>query len=296
MEDASQLLSATATTVSPTSGPTLSTAVNIVAGTALVAAVSVSAPGRGGIGSNSVVQDMITAAVSATLSTVAETATAAAAAAGSSLVETVQSTVVAETRHLISIQLPAFVQQLWTWQPTFMQGFILGQFSMLVLLIMAIKYILFEEPLGKKPLDEEEPMAFSPMASAAAGDVEAKGRTIIQEGGFGLSKFMIFSRKPKDPPPDDLAEELTKMHKEILSRTGYDLLARRSESCDWLTVFLAQIISKFRADAERHDRLVRVISEALNGELRPSVIDNLRITQFSLGSDFLRVTSARMVP
>ncbi|KAJ1877526.1 hypothetical protein LPJ66_012084, partial [Kickxella alabastrina] len=235
MEDASQLLSATATTVSPTSGPTLSTAVNIVAGTALVAAVSVSAPDGGGIGSNSAVQDMITAAVSATLSTVAETATAA--AAGSSLVETVQSTVVAETRHLISIQLPAFVQQLWTWQPTFMQGFILGQFSMLVLLIMAIKYILFEEPLGKKPLDEDEgPMAFSPMASAAAGDVEAKGRTIIQEGGFGLSKFMIFSRKPKDPPPDDLAEELTKMHKEILSRTGYDLLARRSESCDWLTV------------------------------------------------------------
>ncbi|KAJ2397407.1 ERMES complex subunit mmm1 [Coemansia sp. RSA 2603] len=67
-------------------------------------------------------------------------------------------------------------------------------------------------------------------------------------------------------------------------------------SCDWLTVFLAQIIGKFRTDAERHDRLVRVISEALNGELRPSVLDSLRITQFSLGSDFLRIGAARMAP
>ncbi|KAI8324152.1 hypothetical protein GQ54DRAFT_256945, partial [Martensiomyces pterosporus] len=107
---------------------------------------------------------------------------------------------------------------------------------------------------------------------------------------------MIFSRKPKEAKPDDLAEELNKMHKEILSRTSYDLLSHAPESCDWLTVFLAQIIAKFRADAERHDRLVRVISEALNGELRPSVIDSIRITQFSLGSDFLRILSARMVP
>ncbi|ORX67776.1 hypothetical protein DL89DRAFT_225512, partial [Linderina pennispora] len=86
------------------------------------------------------------------------------------------------------------------------------------------------------------------------------------------------------------------MRKEILSRTGYELGAQAAESCDWLTVFLAQIIAKFRADAERHDRLVRVISEALNGELRPSVLDSIRITQFSLGSDFLRITAARMVP
>ncbi|KAJ1820581.1 ERMES complex subunit mmm1 [Coemansia sp. RSA 2675] len=169
-----------------------------------------------------------------------------------------------------------------------MQGFILGQLSMLILLVMAIKYILFEEPLGSQSSDDNTAQQ---TAGAARG-----GNTVVHEGGFGLSKFMIFSRKPKEPKPNDLAEELAKMHKEILSRTAYDLMGHAPESCDWLTVFLAQIIAKFRADAERHDRLVRVISEALNGELRPSVIDNIRITQFSLGSDFLRITSARMVP
>ncbi|KAJ2436649.1 ERMES complex subunit mmm1, partial [Coemansia sp. RSA 2424] len=161
---------------------------------------------------------------------------------------------------------------------------------MLILLVMAIKYVLFEEPLGSRPSDGHT----TQHAAASDEAVTRSGSTVVHEGGFGLSKFMIFSRKPKEPKPDDLAEELAKMHKEILSRTAYDLLGHAPESCDWLTVFLAQIIAKFRADAERHDRLVRVISEALNGELRPSVIDNIRITQFSLGSDFLRITSARM--
>ncbi|KAJ2584776.1 ERMES complex subunit mmm1 [Coemansia sp. RSA 1836] len=211
----------------------------------------------------------------------------------SMLTDAIASATTAESPHLaLSHQLPALAKQLWAWQPTFMQGFMLGQLSMLILLVMAIKYVLFEEPLGSRPSDGHT----TQHAAASDEAVARSGSTVVHEGGFGLSKFMIFSRKPKEPKPDDLAEELAKMHKEILSRTAYDLLGHAPESCDWLTVFLAQIIAKFRADAERHDRLVRVISEALNGELRPSVIDNIRITQFSLGSDFLRITSARMVP
>ncbi|KAJ1647076.1 ERMES complex subunit mmm1, partial [Coemansia asiatica] len=255
------------------------------AGFLAISTTTTAAPGMG----------LLTTAVSATLSSVAGAATLDTVT--TQLAQSIQATIVEGSRDLISIRIPALFQQLWTWQPTFMQGFLLGQFSMLVLLVMAIKYILFEEPLGKRPIDEDSPQtSMSSTAAAEADRSEAKGRTVVQEGGFGLSKFMIFSRKQKESQPDDVAEELAKIHKEIISRTGYDLMANRSESCDWLTVFLAQIIAKFRADAERHDRLVRVISEALNGELRPSVIDNLRITQFSLGSDFLRITSARMVP
>ncbi|KAJ2813105.1 ERMES complex subunit mmm1 [Coemansia furcata] len=211
------------------------------------------------------------------------------------LTDTLASTIVAEPHHfLMSTQLPTLARQLWAWQPTFMQGFILGQLSMLILLVMAIKYVLFEEPLGSQSSNDHSTQHTA--GATTDGAVTRGGNTVVHEGGFGLSEFMIFSRKPKEPKPNDLAEELAKMHKDILSRTAYDLMGHAPESCDWLTVFLAQIIAKFRADAERHDRLVRVISEALNGELRPSVIDNIRITQFSLGADFLRITSARMVP
>ncbi|KAJ2855405.1 ERMES complex subunit mmm1 [Coemansia erecta] len=198
----------------------------------------------------------------------------------------------------------ALLRYVWAWQPTFMQGFILGQFSMLVLLVMAIKYILFEEPMGKKLVSADSKTGVrlnhssAPGAQEAAGEISEgdKEETVVQEGGFGLSKFTFFSRKQKDPKPCDAAAELAKIKKEILLRTGYDLATHGAESCDWLTVFLAQIIAKFRQDAEKHGRLVRVISEALNSELRPSVLDSIRITQFSLGSDFLRITSARMVP
>ncbi|PIA16574.1 hypothetical protein COEREDRAFT_81226 [Coemansia reversa NRRL 1564] len=204
--------------------------------------------------------------------------------------QAIGSFAVAEPQTTAFAWMPPFAQHLPAWQPTFMQGFIFGQISMLVLLVMAIKYLLFEEPLGRRGANDDELPAMPDNASA-----DKKG-TVVHEGGFGLSKFTIFSRKPKEPQPSDLAEELARMHKEILARTGYSLHAHGPESCNWLTVFLAQIIAKFRADAERHDRLVRVISEALNGELRPSVIDSIRITQFSLGSDFLRIVSARMVP
>ncbi|KAJ2800900.1 ERMES complex subunit mmm1 [Coemansia guatemalensis] len=200
------------------------------------------------------------------------------------------SLAIAEPQTTAFAWMPPIAQHLPTWQPTFMHGFIFGQISMLVLLVMAIKYVLFEEPLGRRSANDDEASAMTEDASSA------KKGTVVHEGGFGLSKFTIFSRKPKEPQPSDLTEELARMHKEILARTDYSLHAHGPESCNWLTVFLAQIIAKFRADAERHDRLVRVISEALNGELRPSAIDSIRITQFSLGSDFLRIVSARMAP
>ncbi|KAJ1733305.1 ERMES complex subunit mmm1 [Coemansia biformis] len=241
----------------------------------------------------------LTAAISSTLAAPDPTASDAAQAAMSAASSHAARAAATDGVHgAARAWLSALSRCLSSWQPTFMQGFILGQVSMLVLLVVAIKYVLFEEPLGRREAGANG--AHGTADDAAAADVAsseaAKRGTIVHEGGLGLSRFTIFSRKPKEPQPGDVAEELARMHKEILTRTGYDLAARGPETCDWLTVFLAQFIAKFRADAERHDRLVRVISEALNGALRPSAIDNIRITQFSLGSDFLRVTGARMVP
>ncbi|KAJ2089823.1 ERMES complex subunit mmm1 [Coemansia sp. RSA 986] len=260
-------------------------------------------------------EDLQSEAISTAIPTLVSAATAAATAsiaqivAATAQLETVtiasSQGVIAQSSGLKLVGITSMIRYFWAWQPTFMQGFILGQLSMLVLLVMAIKYILFEEPMGKNSVDADNEAGTQPHHNNAAADAsgttkgmakEDTDQTVVQEGGFGLSKFTFFSRKQKETKPCDAAEELTKMKKEVLSRTGYDLVTHASESCDWLTVFLAQIIAKFRQDAEKHGRLVRVISEALNGELRPSVIDNIRITQFSLGSDFLRITSARMVP
>ncbi|KAJ2520779.1 ERMES complex subunit mmm1 [Coemansia sp. RSA 1939] len=250
-----------------------------------------------------VVAPTLLAAVVATASVAQTTETTLLAATAVMTAEPSQS-IVHQSSWMHMSGIPAVLRLVWAWQPTFMHGFILGQFSMLVLLVMAIKYVLFEEPMGKASTHAQSRTGAQPRQRATAGapgtatpteeaDME---QAMVQKGGFGLSKFTFFSRKQKEIKPSDAAEELAKIKKEILSRTAYDLVTHAPESCDWLTVFLAQVIAKFRQDAEKHDRLVRVISEALNGELRPSVIDSIRITQFSLGSDFLRITSARMAP
>ncbi|KAJ1724822.1 ERMES complex subunit mmm1 [Coemansia erecta] len=275
----------------------LSATIKTTTAAAAAATTGAGAVGAGAGASGSVsVQQLLTAAVSATLLSAADAVSAAQAQT-----QSLHTRLLSGSRDLVVLQLPALLQRLWTWQPTFMQGFLLGQVTMLVLLAMAIKYILFEEPLGRRAADaddDDDPTAAAAAAVSPAGRRAAGGgaRTVVREGGFGLSKFMIFSRKAKEPAADGSQEELARLRREILARTGYDLAGGRAESCDWLTVFVAQIVGKFRADAERHDRLVRVISEALNGELRPSVLDSLRITQFSLGSDFLRIGAARMAP
>ncbi|OMJ27721.1 Maintenance of mitochondrial morphology protein 1 [Smittium culicis] len=91
-------------------------------------------------------------------------------------------------------------------------------------------------------------------------------------------------------------EEISKLGEEILAKTNYSLTETQFETTSWLTVFIAQFYTKVRMELEKNDSLLNSISDALNSELKPSIIDSIIITQFSLGTDFPRILSARMSP
>ncbi|KAJ1680421.1 ERMES complex subunit mmm1 [Spiromyces aspiralis] len=184
---------------------------------------------------------------------------------------------------------------------TFAQGFILGQLSMLILVMTVLRYLLFEAVVSpstsETPADKGQDKGQAAMGKRASwpqrlGSALATPSSKLQHGPSAPFSFFRW-RRPKYIP-DHVQEELESIRSDVLRCTGYELSRQAPESCNWLTVFLAQLLAKFRSDAEKKNILVKVISEALNSDVKPALVDSIRITQFSLGSDFLRIMRARM--
>lgn len=70
----------------------------------------------------------------------------------------------------------------------------------------------------------------------------------------------------------------------ILSKTSYNL-HHLPESLDWFNVILAQIINQYRADAQ-NSRLMTWLNTVLNGQKRPDILDEIKITELNIGEDF----------
>lgn len=58
------------------------------------------------------------------------------------------------------------------------------------------------------------------------------------------------------------------------------------ESLDWFNVLLAQIINQYRSDAREKGRLVAWLNAVLNGEKKPDILDDIKITEINIGEDF----------
>ena len=68
------------------------------------------------------------------------------------------------------------------------------------------------------------------------------------------------------------------------------------ESLDWFNVLVAQTIAQFRADAHSDNVfLVRSLSEALNGGAKPGWMDEIVVTEVSLGENFPIFSDCRVV-
>ncbi|PVU93442.1 hypothetical protein BB561_003277 [Smittium simulii] len=113
-------------------------------------------------------------------------------------------------------------------------------------------------------------------------------------GGSGLSKFTFSKKNSKEKLQSKADIDIKKITKQILAKTSYNLLETPFETTNWLTVFIAQIYTKIRIDIEQSGYLSKLITESMNGTLKPS--DSIKITQLSLGSDFPRVLAAKMSP
>lgn len=82
----------------------------------------------------------------------------------------------------------------------------------------------------------------------------------------------------------------------ILDKTYYKVDSHQPESLDWFNVLVAQTIAQFRSDAQHDDAILTSLTKALNGTSRPDFVDEIRVTELSLGEDFPIFSNCRIIP
>jgi maintenance of morphology protein 1 len=92
----------------------------------------------------------------------------------------------------------------------------------------------------------------------------------------------------RQPPPLTIAT--------ILSKTYYNVNAHQPESLDWFNVLVAQTIAQFRSDAQHDDAILTSLTRALNSPSRPPFLDEIKVTELSLGEDFPIFSNCRVIP
>ncbi|KAK2623609.1 hypothetical protein QTJ16_006790 [Diplocarpon rosae] len=176
---------------------------------------------------------------------------------------------------------------------SFTQGLLLGQLSVVILIGAFIKFFIFGDPPA-------------PDITAALRATERRSRTLAHKRSLlslrntysGSSQnihqhqHQPLNRKRssvlRNPPP------LTT--NTILSKTYYNMDAHQPESLDWFNVLVAQTIAQFRSDAQHDDAILTSLTKALNGTSRPDFLDEIKVTELSLGEDFPIFSNCRIIP
>jgi len=155
-----------------------------------------------------------------------------------------------------------------------------------VLIGAFIKFFIFGDPP-------------SPDVTAALRATERRSRTLAHKRSL-LTLRSSTARQPtpalnkkrssvlRNPPP------LTT--NTILSKTYYNVDSHQPESLDWFNVLIAQTIAQFRADAQHDNAILTSLTKALNGTSRPDFLDEIKVTELSLGEDFPIFSNCRVIP
>ncbi|KAF7720875.1 ERMES complex subunit mmm1 [Apophysomyces ossiformis] len=119
---------------------------------------------------------------------------------------------------------------------SFIKGFMLGQLSVIVVVVLALRYLLMEDMKRVKKRYIPSHLSSAPPSRANAA----------------------------------AASQLPAAY--IASKTYYDFVHHPPESTDWLNVLIAQAIMQYRDDAQINNRLMLAVDEVLNDGVRPSFL------------------------
>ncbi|KAK8065843.1 Maintenance of mitochondrial morphology protein 1 [Apiospora hydei] len=173
-------------------------------------------------------------------------------------------------------------------EPTlsFTQGLIVGQLSVVLLIAAFIKFFIF----GDAPSPEE-------IAQLRA--TERRSRTLAHK----RSLLTLRTDNPRQPQPTlnkkksaILRNPPTLTIGSILHKTYYNVDSHQPESLDWFNVLIAQTIAQFRSDAQHDDAILTSLTKALNGTSRPDFLDEIKVSELTLGEDFPILSNCRIIP
>ena len=82
----------------------------------------------------------------------------------------------------------------------------------------------------------------------------------------------------------------------ILEKTYYNVHGHQPESLDWFNVLVAQTIAQLRADAAEDEAVLTSLNAVLNGSSKPDFLDDIKVTEISLGEEFPIFSNCRVLP
>lgn len=82
----------------------------------------------------------------------------------------------------------------------------------------------------------------------------------------------------------------------LLEKTYYNVHGHQPESLDWFNVLIAQTIAQLRSDAQEDEAVLTSLTAVLNGSSKPHFIDDIRVTEISLGDEFPIFSNCRVIP
>ncbi|KAH8821600.1 maintenance of mitochondrial morphology protein 1 [Xylogone sp. PMI_703] len=168
---------------------------------------------------------------------------------------------------------------------SFTHGLLLGQLSIVLILGAFIKFFIFGDPP-------------SPDVTAALRATERRSRTLAHKRSLLSLRSASARQTPhlsttrssilRTPPPLTIGT--------ILSKTYYNVDSHQPESLDWFNVLIAQTIAQLRSDAQHDDAILTSLTKALNSSSRPDFLDEIKVTELSLGEDFPIFSNCRVIP
>ncbi|GAA5919830.1 hypothetical protein JCM6882_005610 [Rhodosporidiobolus microsporus] len=210
------------------------------------------------------------------------------------------------------------------WRPSFTQGILLGQASMVLLAILFLKYVVFENPETARTDTEERWRRRRGRRSGEPSGERGGGRKAVsgifisspQSSGRDRSQpssplYFRFGRGVFNGCTCSLMQNLPNMATThppaaaLLNALSYDLATHPSESLDWLNVLLAQLLASYRSLAAAHfaGGARALIEEALNrktgggdGDQGVVGIDYVEVEEVELGDAYPVLSAARVRP
>lgn len=176
---------------------------------------------------------------------------------------------------------------------TFTQGLIVGQLSVVLLIAAFIKFFIFGDPP-------------SPDVTATLRATERRSRTLAHKKSLlSLRTPNSASARQPNSPPSTVSKKKSSVLRSspptltigsILDKTYYKVDSHQPESLDWFNVLVAQTIAQFRSDAQHDDAILTSLTKAMNGPVRPDFLDEIKITELTLGDDFPIFSNCRIIP
>lgn len=170
-------------------------------------------------------------------------------------------------------------QQTTHW--SFTQGLIVGQLSVIFIVVIFIKFFVF------------------------ADSSTTPSKTIIRDASGVIVKRDKKQANNKrnsylNPEEADASAEDERLLSNraivsaILEKTYYDVHNHAPESLDWFNVLIAQTISHFRTEALLADNIYHSLKDFLDQSALPDFMDKISLTEIDIGDDFPIFSNCRI--